>query len=207
MSSAAAASCTTSHAARCAEGQWRRNNSSTASAEPPCAARTSAASLRRLSGRPMRTLAATASCTGSSSVDIASLTPGEADVRRGQADHCQGESRAARALTTTTRALEVHVGSRARVGRRAVYELGGRRVLGDVAHRLVDRDLRCRPAPRRATRQHVSELGRRGRIEAGELWAARGRRLERPARLHEQVPRARERRVELPARAARSPPT
>ena len=43
MSSAAAASCTTSQAARWAAGQWRRKSSSTASAEPRCAARTSAA--------------------------------------------------------------------------------------------------------------------------------------------------------------------
>ena len=55
-------------------------------------------------------------------------------------------------------ALEVHVRARARVQRRAVDELGCRRVLGDVAHRLVDGDLggrraaaaRGRPAPRRA---------------------------------------------------------
>ena len=87
MSSAAAASWTTSHAARWAAGQWRRNSSSTASPSPRWAARTSAASVRRLSGRPTRSLPATASCTAISSVDIATLPPPDArDPERARAD-------------------------------------------------------------------------------------------------------------------------
>ena len=50
MSSAAAASCTTSHAARCAAGQWRRKSSSTAPPSPRCAR--ARASVGALAQRP-----------------------------------------------------------------------------------------------------------------------------------------------------------
>ena len=53
MSSAAAASCTTRNAARCARAQCARNSASIASCEPACASRTQARSRRR-EGRPER---------------------------------------------------------------------------------------------------------------------------------------------------------
>ena len=98
------------------------------------------------------------------------------------------------------RSSDVDVAAHAGLERRAVHELGRRGVLRDVPHRLVDRHLVGRRAPRARPSSTSPSSVPADRVEARELGTAGRRRLERLQRLHEQPRRRGQRRVELAAR-------